>query len=351
VRRLGHPATSLAAVTALIYVNQVLFTVYVLRVHHGDPSFIARYLPSGWFALDRGGAITTLARYFPAPGLLAPSVLRVQAFLELPFVIFAYLTVCRWFGVYDRARRLVWLACLVYTVTFCIIEWKLRNPYTTDDLVIRAVSGLVVPLWAARLPTAPPESRGLLASAASTAALCWLILVVYDTALLYNLGQLGAQLPGAALAAAALLLARVAAARRPARTPGRGLDSIGRSFGWFLVLFFVPALPVRYAMNFGWRDVTALVSLVVLATAWGLGARDAFARTHGRPWPWLAQMAASALAGLAAAIPAALLTTGLRETRLLWAAAAFFVTAVAVCGLMDRIFQPNNQNDIAFTSD
>jgi len=206
VRRLGHPATSLAAVTALIYVNQVLFTVYVLRVHHGDPSFIARYLPSGWFALDRGGAIATLARHFPAPG------------------------------------------------------------------------------------------------------------------------QLGAQLPG-----------------------GRGLDSIGRSFGWFLVLFFVPALPVRYAMNFGWRDAAALVSLVVLAAACGLGARGAFA--PGRPWPWLAQMAASALAGLAAAIPAALLTTGLRETRLLWAAAAFFVTAVTVCGLIDRIFQPNNQNDIAFTSD
>lgn len=25
------------------------FTVYVLRVHAGDPSFIGRYLPAGWF--------------------------------------------------------------------------------------------------------------------------------------------------------------------------------------------------------------------------------------------------------------------------------------------------------------
>jgi uncharacterized iron-regulated membrane protein len=40
--RLGHPAVWLAVVTALIYLNQVLFTVYVLRVRHGDPSFIAR---------------------------------------------------------------------------------------------------------------------------------------------------------------------------------------------------------------------------------------------------------------------------------------------------------------------
>jgi len=50
----------------------------------------------------------TLARHFPAPGLLAPAVLRVQAFLELPLVIFGFLTACRWFGVFDRARRLVW---------------------------------------------------------------------------------------------------------------------------------------------------------------------------------------------------------------------------------------------------
>lgn len=34
-RLLGHPAMSLAIVTGL-------FTVYILRVRHGDPSFIAR---------------------------------------------------------------------------------------------------------------------------------------------------------------------------------------------------------------------------------------------------------------------------------------------------------------------
>jgi hypothetical protein len=38
-------------VTGLLYLNQVLFTVYVLREHGGDPSFIARYLPEGWFIL------------------------------------------------------------------------------------------------------------------------------------------------------------------------------------------------------------------------------------------------------------------------------------------------------------
>lgn len=82
--RLGPPGLSLAAVTTAIYINQVLFTAYVIRVRHGDPSFIARYLPPGWFALARGPAVAALAHHFPDPGLLAPTVLRVQAFLELP---------------------------------------------------------------------------------------------------------------------------------------------------------------------------------------------------------------------------------------------------------------------------
>jgi hypothetical protein len=45
------PAAALALVTGLFHVNQVLFTVYVLRVHAGDPSFISRHLPAGWFDL------------------------------------------------------------------------------------------------------------------------------------------------------------------------------------------------------------------------------------------------------------------------------------------------------------
>jgi hypothetical protein len=54
------PLVALALVTGLIYVNQVLFTVYVLRVHDGDVSFIAPYMPAvGWFDLataDGGGS-------------------------------------------------------------------------------------------------------------------------------------------------------------------------------------------------------------------------------------------------------------------------------------------------------
>jgi hypothetical protein len=340
--RLGHPGTSLAVVAALIYLNQVLFTVYILRVHHGDPSFIARYLPAGWFTLAHGGVITALARHFPAPGLLAPTVLRVQAFLELPFVTFGYLTACRWFGVFDRARRLVWPVSIAWTATFSLIEWSLHNPFTVEDLIIRAVAAIVVPLWAARLAPAGDADRpdldpaGLLVAAFSVAALGGLVLVVYDTALLYNLGKLGGELPVAGLAAVALVVARAIAARLPARPPGRGVASIGNSFRRFLVLFFVPALPVRYGIDFGTRAVAALAGVVVLAGACVLGVRETFARSPGQPGTWLAQMVVTTIAGLAAGIPVAMVTRGYPEARLLFAAAAFFTVAVLACAVLDR---------------
>src|SRR4051794_41091974 len=64
VRR--HPAFWLAVVTAMIYANQVLFTVYVIRVRNGDVGFIARYLPGGWFDLADDPWIRALAEHFAA---------------------------------------------------------------------------------------------------------------------------------------------------------------------------------------------------------------------------------------------------------------------------------------------
>lgn len=90
-----HPGSWLLAVTGLVYVNQVLFTVHVLREWDGDVSRIARHLPPGWFALADLG---WLADRFPAPELLWWTVLRAQALLELPLVLLAYLLVCRWCG-------------------------------------------------------------------------------------------------------------------------------------------------------------------------------------------------------------------------------------------------------------
>jgi hypothetical protein len=118
------PLAALVAVTGVIYANQVLCTVYILRMHGGDPSFITRYLLDGWFDLPVGNpGLRWLADHWPAPSLLAPTVLRVQAFLELPFVLLAFATVLRWLdaGLYRQVVRspLLPLAAVSYTAVFC----------------------------------------------------------------------------------------------------------------------------------------------------------------------------------------------------------------------------------------
>lgn len=343
---LGPPGLSLAVVIALIYLNQLLFTVYVLRVHHGDPAFIARYLPAGWFTLARGGAITAFARWFPAPSALSFTVLRVQAFLELPFVTFGYLTVCRWFSAdaYQRAQRLVWPLSLTWTATFCLIEWTLRNPYTIDDLAIRAVAAVAVPLWAGRLSRAGddtdrvPGLPGLLVFTVSTVALSMAILTVYETALLYNLGGLGAKLPTAAAALVVLAAARFAARFVRARTPGAGVESVTRSFGMFLVVFAVPALPVRYGLlGSGTRFAALAAALAVIAFAAAVGVRETLARTAVNRARWLTQMGLTVTAGLIAGSVGYALTGGEGpQARLIWAAAVFLACGAGTCALLDR---------------
>ncbi|GAA4486798.1 hypothetical protein GCM10023191_013720 [Actinoallomurus oryzae] len=339
--RLGHPAAWLGGVTALIYLNQVLFTVYVIRVRHGDSSFVARYLPSGWFALAHGPVIDAVARHFPHPGVLAPSVLRVQAFLELPFVLLAYLTVCRWFSapVYRAALRLAWPVSAAYTATFCLIEWSLRNPYTVDDIVIRIAAALVVPLLITRLsPGAErpePGVAGLLVFAVSAMAFGLLVLVVYDTALLYDLGDVGRRLPVALAALGVLAAARAAARLGPGRAAGPCVDSVARSFGWFLVLFFVPALPVRYGLIAGSGHVSAAAGLVIVGAAAWYGVREALTRGGVSLLGWVVRMGATVAAGICGAAVALLAPTGHTELRLLEVAGAFFVCAVGACALLD----------------
>ena len=58
---------------------------------------------------------------------------------------------------------------------------------------------------------------------------------------------------------------------------------------------------------------------------------------------WLGQMAISAAAGLAAGAAASmLLRDGYPESRLLWAAAAFFICATATCALIDPHTRPRS---------
>ena len=345
------PAAGLVVVIGLVYLNQVLFTVYVLREHDGDPSFIARHVPAGWFTLAHGSVLESLARYFPVPELLAPSVLRVNAFLELPLVLLGYLIVCGWFSpwTYERALRLVWPMSVSYTATFCMIEWRLYNQYTVEDMAVRILAAAVVPWWVTSM--SPPGSPnrtdnlpGLLVFVASTVGFGALVLVVYDTALLYNLGHLDTQLPLAALAIVVLAAARAIAPWVSNRLPGRGVHSIARMTGWLLILAAVPALPIRYGLGFGARYVSVAGAVVLLAVAAVFGARDALARTPGRPAQWLLQMTAVAIAGVYTAAVAMVLPTQHTETRLLIAGAAGFLAALLVCARLDRRAKDTDTN-------
>jgi hypothetical protein len=329
----GHPGVWLLGVTAVIYLNQVLFTIYVLRVHNGDTSFIAKYLPDGWFAL---ADLHWLADHFPAPSLLSLSVLRIQSFFELPFVVLALLTVCRWFGLslYRRVAGSIWSIAVFYTATFCLIELSLKNPYTWDDVAIRIVSAVVVGLIVPKL-TGPQEDRvtsakDLALFLLSVGAVGVLILVVYDTALLYNLGHLGRMLPLTALAAAALAVVRLAA-RQTGTSAGPGTATLTRTVHWFLAYFAVPALAIRYGLIFGAPLVAAAAGGLITAMALYHGAREV-----AKSRAWAAEMAAATLAGVAGSYFGYRIAIGYPEFRLLVATAMFCVIAVTTCAVVDR---------------
>ncbi|NKZ05980.1 hypothetical protein [Actinomadura latina] len=347
-RRWARPEVFLALVVALVYLNQVLFTVYVLRVHGGDTSFIAKYLPEGYFALADGSAMRGLAEHFPRPELLAPSLLRVQAFLELPFGLLAYVTFLRWLdaGLYRRLASswLVWAASLSYTFVFCVVEWDLRNPYTVDDIVIRACSAVLTPLllqWLAKQEEDHAERVSfaqMLLFAASTWALGHLVLAVYDTALLYNLGHLGGRLPGAAVALCVLVGARAASSRLPDGEAGIALSSVTGALRWALLLFFVPALAVRYGVNFGTPILAVAAGLSICLVAGVRALRETLAGAGtARIALWAAQgTTALAFGGVVGCAAVRLVTDRYYEAGLLRGAAAFFAVVVAVCALSDR---------------
>ncbi|MEO3825000.1 hypothetical protein [Actinomadura sp. B10D3] len=347
-RRWACPEVFLGLVVLLVYVNQVLFTVYVLRVHGGDAAFIARYLPEGWFALEDGPAMRGLADHFPLPELLAPSVLRVQAFLELPLVLLAYCTVLRWLdgGLYRRLAGSwpVWAASISYTFVFCTVEWDLHNPYTVDDIVIRACSAIATPLllqWLARQEDTDCEAMSfaqMLLFAVSVWALGHLVLTVYDTALLYNLGHAGGRLPGAAIALCVLAGARWASSRVSVREAGVALSSVVFGLRWALLVFFVPALAVRYGVNFGTPLLAAAAGLVIVLVAGVCALRDSLAgEARTRIALWAVQALVALFAGAATCYAAVrLVTDTYYEAGLLRGAAAGFAVVIAVAALTDR---------------
>lgn len=317
---LRHPGTWLGVVVAAMFVNQALFTAFVDQVWNGDPSPVAVYLPAGWFDMADLGPIADVLPAWPW------TVLHVQAALELPFVMTAYLLVCRWFGadVFGRVISTRWLISASFTATFCLIEWDLHNPYTAVDIIIRVVAGVVTPMFLPALSAGRDGPPALMPFALSAAAVGCIVLAVYDVATLYNLGHVISWGPVVGIAVVVLLGARLWARREVPPRPVAA--SAARSLGWFLVLFAVPALAVRYGINFGLAPLSMVFGVAIVGAAlW-------------RGWDRLLmpQFAVAAVAGMVGAAIGVVVVRGHPEAALLAAATGFVLLAGGACAMLDR---------------
>jgi hypothetical protein len=310
-------------VCGLLFLNQLLVNVYVRALHHGDPTFVARYLGPAWFDLATDAPpVVALARALGRGGAayLAPSILRVQAFLELPFVFYAYLSIARSLdrALYARLTRplVLALASVSFSAAFAYAEILLRNPWTVDDLVVRAIACVVVPAfiaWSARRE-APGEDRrplglcGLLVFSAGAIGVAGVVLAMYDVTLLYNNARIAAWgdvlVVGFALGALAHLGAgrvdglawRVLAGDpKIAPRPSLGMRAAVEALAAFTLVFFVPSLPVRYA---GGSLAAAFVGVMLVLVGVILGAVRAILDAR----PRLVEIAAAALGATAGAV-------------------------------------------------
>jgi hypothetical protein len=311
-----HPLAQLLLVCAFVYVNQVLFGAFILRAHGGSTAFIGQYIPGEWFAIGRHDPLVQLAARHVGDGRwLSPTLLRVQAFLELPFTLFAYLAVARLLGrrVYATLCKpvVLALAALSFSVTFSLVELSLPNPYTTHDLMLRGAACILVPVyiaWIARreeagspaalAPRGPSGVLGLLAFLAGAGAISYVVLALYDAFLLYNLAHLPRYASGIALSLVIAALASYAAPRvdgtiaraTHGRVPSPAVDICVSALRTFTVLFFVPSLSLRY---WGGHSTAAACGLLVVVLATAGGAVSALRRSR----PSAAGMVRLAVAG------------------------------------------------------
>ncbi len=329
-----HPLSQFVLVCVVIYVNQVLFGAFILRAHGGSAGFIARYIPGDWFAIGRQDPLVQLAAQHVGDGRwLSPTLLRVQAFLELPFTMLAYLAVARLLGrqLYTTLCRPLGLAlaAVSFSVTFSLVELSLPNPYTNDDLLLRIAACLLTPVYLAWICRAenrrsplredaagPAGALGLLAFLAGAGAISYIVLALYDALLLYNLAHLPRYASGIAISlvvasGASFVAPRVDAAlarARAVRAPSPAMDVCVSALRAFTLLFFVPSLTLRY---WGAHPSAAVCGALVVAIGLASGTASALRRSPPSAGGALRLLVAGAIA----------LSLGG------WAAHAAFVTA------------------------
>jgi len=281
-------------VNLLLLLNQLAVAVYLAAFQGGNVHYVKQWfyaLP--WFDVPVHWPIVQwLAGVVaPLPGaevVLSYSLLQVQAVLELPFALLAYL-MAAWFVDRGAHRHLlrwpIWLVAIVgYTATFMVVEWELFNPWTEADLKLRVLgAALCVPLGgllarhAGPIGGFQPRTRtagGALAALMTIGLLSGIVMLMLYLTLGYNL----AALPSLSLllVPAALGLALMARLVGRAGTFGPWRDRAGapmtflaRAGGWFVLLGFPVALSVRYRWG---ADSAMLTGLIVVVASLGLGA-------------------------------------------------------------------------------
>lgn len=345
IRTLAHPLLQFGLTCLLLWVNQVIFNAYVVNVHGGDPTFVKRWLGPGWCALDPNSVAVRWAgaALFHGGGdhpILALSVLRVQAFLELPFTIFAYLAVTRLLSP-SLARWLsrlpvVFVAAVSFTLPLSLAEIALANPWTGHDLVIRAVAALTVPLyvaWLGRL-AGPSEGEaksalGLVVFLLGAGAIAVLVLIAYDAFLLYNLGHLGWRGPTIVGSVFVAVLASSVLPWVASHGTSGSASGIHRGLVAFTAIFYAASLPIRYAAAY---DVASIAgALLVIAALLTTAVRVAESADRFRALASLTVGLFVAIAVAALALP----YVGGGELALAQVALALLITWIVVARLVE----------------
>ena len=298
----GLPRAALAffVLSGLLYVNQVIFNAWMVLEHNADASYLRQFVHSQHYfnlAPDHP-PVAWLVAWVGDGGWKAPSFLRVQAVLELPWALTAYLMITALLSP-PTARQIAAgplgvFAAISHTAVLCVVEVLLWNPWTEQDLVLRVVGLILTVLllrWIGREPTAeaPPSAVQLVNFFIGLGATSALVLGGNLVALLYNLAWLNDV--ALILAAATLTLGLCLWVRsRPTLATGSALVTALHHIGArFTLTFAAPALAIRYGMTHSAAVTLAgLAAAIVIVAALITGLADAAAtqpeRRRGKFW-------------------------------------------------------------------
>ncbi|MEY3213483.1 MAG: hypothetical protein RIT28_3964 [Pseudomonadota bacterium] len=285
----GLPRAALAffAVSGLLYVNQVIFNAWMVLEHNAAPSYLRQFVHSQhYFNLaPNHPPVAWLVGLAGDGAWMAPSFLRVQAVLELPWALTAYLMITALLHP-PTARQIAAgplgvFAAVSHTAVLCVVEVLLWNPWTEQDLALRVV-GLVLTLillqWIGREPVAeaPPSAVQLVNFFIGLGAASALVLGGNLVALLYNLAYLDEV---ALIMAAATLMFGLCLWVRGRPTPATdsalvtALHHVGARF---TLTFAAPALAIRYGMTHSAAvKLAGIAAALVILTALVTGLSDA----------------------------------------------------------------------------